>query len=92
MPRTLTERISCERKYLVRTSEGYNVQYYRDAIQTYTRLDDASTDFTNIKRVVVTTASIRIRVNEGRIFPSLRKASIVEENVALLELGQEYRK
>jgi hypothetical protein len=58
-------------------------------LQTYTRANDASTDFTNIKRVVVTTASIRIRVNEGRIFPSLREATIVEENIALLELWQE---
>jgi hypothetical protein len=78
-------------KVWVRTGEAYNVQKQRDVLQTYPRLDDASTDFTNIKRVVVTTASIRIRVNEGRIFPSLRKASIVEENVALLKLKQDCR-
>jgi hypothetical protein len=53
---------------------------------TYPWVDDTGTDFTNVERVVVTTASIGVRVDKGRILPSLRKASIVEENVALLEL------
>jgi hypothetical protein len=52
----------------------------------YPWVDDTGTDFTNVERVVVTTASIGVRVDKGRILPSLRKASIVEENVALLEL------
>ena len=48
--------------------------------------DDACTNFTHIQGVIVTTAAISVGVDEGRIFPGLREASIVEENISLLEL------
>ena len=52
---------------------------------TYTRFDDASANFHNVERVIVTTG-IGIGVNVGGILPGLREAAIVEVKVSLLEL------
>jgi hypothetical protein len=37
---------------------------------TYTSLDDPCPDFTNINWIIVSSASLSIRVNKGGIFPS----------------------
>mmetsp|Transcript_28418 Transcript_28418/g.68965 ORF Transcript_28418/g.68965 Transcript_28418/m.68965 type:complete len:266 (+) Transcript_28418:409-1206(+) len=49
-------------------------------------LDNASTNFANVNWIIVTTATFGIRVDEGRVFPSLWKTSVVEEDISLLEL------
>lgn len=53
---------------------------------TYSWLNNASSNFANVNWIIVTTATFGIRVNEGRIFPSLWKAAIVEKDISLLEL------
>jgi hypothetical protein len=49
-------------------------------------LNDATSYFTDIKRIIVSTASFGIMMNVGGIFPSLWKASIVEKNISFFEL------
>mmetsp|Transcript_5112 Transcript_5112/g.7897 ORF Transcript_5112/g.7897 Transcript_5112/m.7897 type:complete len:257 (-) Transcript_5112:112-882(-) len=51
-------------------------------------VDNLETNFTDIKRIVVSAGTISIRVDESRIFPCLWEATIVEENVSLFELTQ----
>ena len=53
---------------------------------TYTRFDNSGTDFTDIQGIIVSAAAVGVRVDERRIFPSLGKAPVVEEDIALLEL------
>jgi hypothetical protein len=58
------------------------------AKNTYTWTNDSRSNLAHVKRVIVSTASVCIRMDECRIFPSLRKASVVEKDVALLELTE----
>jgi hypothetical protein len=60
----------------------------RELFHTYTRIDDSCTNFANVDWVVVTSAAFRVWVDKGRILPGLRKASVVEKDVTLLELTQ----
>ena len=69
---------------VVNQIESHQKTYF----STYTALDNSGTDFANIQRIIVTSATLGIRVNEGRIFPSLGKTSIVEEDITFLELYQ----
>jgi hypothetical protein len=55
---------------------------------TYTTFDDPGSDFAHIYRIIVTSATLSVRVNKGRILPSLRKAPIVEEDISLFELRE----
>mmetsp|Transcript_10247 Transcript_10247/g.29204 ORF Transcript_10247/g.29204 Transcript_10247/m.29204 type:complete len:284 (-) Transcript_10247:223-1074(-) len=51
-----------------------------------TGLDDTSTNLAHIQRIIITTATLGIRMDECRIFPCLWQASVIEENVTFLEL------
>lgn len=53
---------------------------------TYTRSNYPCSDLHHVERVIVAAAAVRIGVNESRIFPCLRKAAVIEENIALLKL------
>ena len=54
--------------------------------RTYSWLDDPCADFTNIDRIVISSASFGVWVDVRRIFPCLGKATVVEENISLFEL------
>jgi len=56
-----------------------------------TGLDDTGADLANIERVIVATASLRIGVDEGWVFPGLREATVVEEDITLLELKRKLK-
>merc|ERR1719223_1457245 len=55
-------------------------------VSYFSWLNNASTNFTNVNWIVVPSATLSIRVDKGGIFPSLWKASVVEENISLFEL------
>lgn len=44
-------------------------QEKHDTIITYTRLDDSHTNLANIDGIIVATASLSVRVEEGRVLP-----------------------
>jgi hypothetical protein len=49
-------------------------------------MDDPCTDLTHIQWIIVSTTTIGIRMNKSRVFPGLRKAPVVEEDVSFFEL------
>jgi hypothetical protein len=53
---------------------------------TYTRLDDAQSNFTHIQWIIVTPTVISIGMDERGVFPCLREASIVEKDITFFEL------
>mmetsp|Transcript_29520 Transcript_29520/g.48712 ORF Transcript_29520/g.48712 Transcript_29520/m.48712 type:complete len:281 (+) Transcript_29520:207-1049(+) len=53
-----------------------------------TWLNDASADFTDIQRVIVSAAAFGIRVNVSGVFPCLGKTTIIEKYITLFELAQ----
>jgi hypothetical protein len=59
---------------------------------TYTWQDNPGTNLAYVYRVVITSASFSIRVNKSRILPRLRKATIVEKDITLLELCESKRR
>ena len=61
-------------------------EHSRETDKTYAGRDDSCSNLADIERIVVSTASISIRVDESRIFPRLGKAPVVEEDITLLEL------
>lgn len=66
--------------------EERGVYQARSASRTYSGINDACTDLAHIERVVIAARSVRIWMDVGGILPCLGEATIVEEDVALLEL------
>ena len=55
--------------------------------QTYTTLDNSCTNFANIQRIVVTSATLSIGVDKGGVLPCLGETPIVEKDVSFFELS-----
>lgn len=53
---------------------------------TYTWVYYSQANVTHINRVVISSTTIGIRVDEGRVFPSSREAAVIEENITFLKL------
>eukprot|EP00733_Pompholyxophrys_punicea_P000866 Pompholyxophrys_punicea_v1_NODE_334_length_2224_cov_2.285846.p4 type:complete len:123 gc:universal NODE_334_length_2224_cov_2.285846:1309-1677(+) len=54
--------------------------------KTYAGPDDSGADFAHIQRIVVAPATFRVGMDERWILPGLREATVVKEDVSLLEL------
>ena len=69
---------------------SFSLQIEPDAqkfhVLTYTWWDDARTDFAHIEWVVVASTSFCIRMDKCWVFPCLRKAPVVEEDISFFEL------
>jgi len=63
-----------------------NISIFYLTMNTYTWCHDTGSDLNHVKWIVVTTTASSIRVDESRIFPCLREATVVEIYITFFKL------
>jgi hypothetical protein len=66
--------------------DGYHFKADYGFGLTYTRSNNTRSNFTDVQRIVVTSAAFRVGMEVRWVLPGLREATVVEEDISFLEL------